>query len=75
MAHESSAAVQSLEQLDRASLLHPFTRADDFAAGRVPGQRIVQSASGIRVTDAHGRSVIDGMSGMYCVNVGYGRQQ
>jgi L-2,4-diaminobutyrate transaminase len=75
MAHESSAAVQSLEQLDRASLLHPFTRADDFAAGRVPGQRIVESASGIRVTDAHGRSVIDGMSGMYCVNVGYGRQQ
>jgi adenosylmethionine-8-amino-7-oxononanoate aminotransferase len=55
-------------------LLHPFTRADDFAAGRVPGQRIVQSASGIRVTDAHGRSVIDGMSGMYCVNVGYGRK-
>lgn len=75
MANESIAAVQSLEQLDRASLLHPFTRADDFAAGRVLGQRIVQSASGIRVTDAHGRSVIDGMSGMYCVNVGYGRQQ
>ncbi|MFN5699790.1 MAG: aminotransferase class III-fold pyridoxal phosphate-dependent enzyme, partial [Betaproteobacteria bacterium] len=64
-----------LEQLDRDSLLHPFTRADDFAAGKVPGQRIVERASGIRVMDAHGRSVIDGMSGMYCVNVGYGRQQ
>lgn len=65
----------NLEQLDRDSLLHPFTRADDFAAGKVPGQRIVERASGIRVMDAHGRSVIDGMSGMYCVNVGYGRQQ
>lgn len=74
MTDDRHSAVQSLEQLDRDSLLHPFTRADDFAAGRVPGQRIVQSASGIRVTDARGRSVIDGMSGMYCVNVGYGRQ-
>lgn len=64
----------TLEQIDRDTLLHPFTRADDFAAGRVPGQRIVQSAAGIRVTDSHGRSVIDGMSGMYCVNVGYGRK-
>ena len=74
MVNDSHPITSSLEQRDRDSLLHPFTRADDFAAGRVPGQRIVQSASGIRVTDAHGRSVIDGMSGMYCVNVGYGRQ-
>ena len=74
MVNDSHPVTPSLEQRDRDSLLHPFTRADDFAAGRVPGQRIVQSASGIRVTDAHGRSVIDGMSGMYCVNVGYGRQ-
>ena len=74
MVNESHPITSSLEQRDRDSLLHPFTRADDFAAGRVPGQRIVQSASGIRVTDAHGRSVIDGMSGMYCVNVGYGRK-
>ncbi len=67
------ASPPSLEQTDRDTLLHPFTRADDFAAGRVPGQRIVNSGAGIRVTDSHGRSVIDGMSGMYCVNVGYGR--
>jgi L-2,4-diaminobutyrate transaminase len=75
MADASLEAARSLEQLDRDTLLHPFTRADDFAAGKVPGQRIVQRACGIRVTDAHGRTVIDGMSGMYCVNVGYGRQQ
>lgn len=64
----------SMEQIDRDSLIHPFTRADDFAAGRIPGQRIVTSGAGIRVTDSNGRAVIDGMSGMYCVNVGYGRE-
>ena len=74
MAHGQVAAERTLEQLDRDTLLHPFTRADDFAAGRTPGQRIVERAAGIHVTDSHGRSVIDGMSGMYCVNVGYGRQ-
>lgn len=74
MPHGQAVADRTLAQLDRDTLLHPFTRADDFAAGRVPGQRIVERATGIHVTDASGRSVIDGMSGMYCVNVGYGRQ-
>ncbi len=71
---DTPGGLAQLEQIDRDTLLHPFTRADDFAAGRVPGQRIVSSAAGIRVTDARGREVLDGMSGMYCVNVGYGRQ-
>lgn len=71
---QTSATPLNLEQIDRDTLLHPFTRADDFAAGRVPGQRIVNRGDGIRVTDSHGRSVIDGMSGMYCVNIGYGRE-
>jgi L-2,4-diaminobutyrate transaminase len=65
----------SLEDRDRRSLLHPFTRVDDYAAGRGNAPFIVSSAHGIMVADEHGREVIDGFSGMYCVNVGYGQDR
>jgi L-2,4-diaminobutyrate transaminase len=58
---------------DRRSVLHPLTMAADYADGQVPS-RIVASGNGIRVVDADGRSVIDGFSGLYCVNVGYCRE-
>lgn len=61
-------------ELDRRSLLHPLTHVARYAAGAAP-QRIIEGASGVRVTDATGRAVIDGFSGLYCVNVGYGREE
>jgi L-2,4-diaminobutyrate transaminase len=64
----------SPEALDRQSLLHPLTHVANYAAGNSP-HRIVQAASGVRVTDSRGREVIDGFSGLYCVNVGYGREE
>ena len=62
----------SAEELDRQSLLHPLTMVGDYAAGK-GAHRIIASGDGVRVTDSRGRSVIDGFSGLYCVNVGYGR--
>jgi L-2,4-diaminobutyrate transaminase len=64
----------SAEAIDRQSLLHPLTHVANYAAGKSP-HRIVESGSGVRVTDSRGRSVIDGFSGLYCVNVGYGRDE
>ena len=64
----------SPEALDRRTLLHPLTHVANYAAGNSP-HRIVEAGSGVRVTDSRGRSVIDGFSGLYCVNVGYGRQE
>ncbi len=64
----------SAEALDRQTLLHPLTHVANYAAGRSP-HRIVESGQGVRVTDSRGRSVIDGFSGLYCVNVGYGRDE
>jgi L-2,4-diaminobutyrate transaminase len=34
---------------------------------------MIVAGSGARVQDIHGRSYIDGMAGLWCVNVGYGR--
>jgi L-2,4-diaminobutyrate transaminase len=61
------------EELDRRTLLHPLTNVHDYAAGPVPSQRVVAQGDGVRITDHHGKTVIDGFSGLYCVNVGYGR--
>lgn len=36
---------------------------------------VVTKASGARITDSEGKRYLDGMSGLWCVNVGYGREE
>ncbi len=62
-----------LTAMDRASVLHPFTPARGFADGSVVS-RIVESGAGCRIHDRSGRTLLDGFAGLYCVNVGYGRE-
>ena len=64
-----------IAELDRRTVLHPFTQLKDFATGKLGDPTIVETGSGIRITDAHGRSFIDGFAGLYCVNIGYGRTE
>lgn len=71
---ETIPAHLSLEELDRQTLLHPLTHVSRYASGNSP-QRVVERGERVRVIDSHGRSVIDGFSGLYCVNVGYGREE
>ncbi|MBP5858717.1 aminotransferase class III-fold pyridoxal phosphate-dependent enzyme [Marivibrio halodurans] len=63
----------SLEEMDRQSVLHPFTQLKQFASGELGGPRIVEGGEGIRIRDTKGNELIDGFAGLYCVNVGYGR--
>ena len=56
---------------DAAHFLHPFT---DFAALARSGSRIVVRGEGIHVWDSDGRKLLDAMSGLWCVNVGYGQR-
>ncbi|MCP3731049.1 aminotransferase [Sphingomonas sp. MG17] len=65
----------SLEAADRASILHPFTPLRAFAAGEMGPPRIIAGGSGIRIRDKRGVELIDAFSGLYCVNVGYGRTE
>jgi putrescine aminotransferase len=60
----------ALQQLDAAHHLHPFT---DHAALAGRGARVMVRGDGIYLWDSDGHQVIDGMSGLWCVNVGYGR--
>ncbi|HET8729211.1 MAG TPA: aminotransferase [Alphaproteobacteria bacterium] len=65
----------SLEEIDRQTVLHPFTNLKDYAAGKAGDPRIVTGGKGIRIHDQKGRDLIDGFAGLYCVNIGYGRTE
>ena len=62
----------SLRELDQQHHLHPFTNHGDM---RATGTQIVASAKGCRVTEESGRVLLDGLAGLWCVNVGYGRRE
>lgn len=56
---------------DSAHFLHPFT---DHRALAARGSRIIRKGSGIYLWDSEGKRLLDAMSGLWCVNVGYGQQ-
>lgn len=67
--------VTTIAELDRSSVLHPFTQLKEFASGKSGDPTIVTGGKGIRIQDAQGHSYIDGFAGLYCVNIGYGRTE
>ncbi|MTJ81032.1 MAG: aspartate aminotransferase family protein [Telmatospirillum sp.] len=60
------------QQLDRHHHWHPFT---DTAALNAKGARVITRASGVYLWDTDGNRILDGMSGLWCVNLGYGRTE
>lgn len=62
----------ALQQLDNAHYLHPFT---DYRELHAEGARIQAHGEGIYVYDTDGKRIIDGLAGLCCVNVGYGRRE
>ncbi|MBK9236677.1 MAG: aspartate aminotransferase family protein [Rhodoferax sp.] len=61
-----------IQTLDSAHFLHPFTDFKDLSA---KGARVMTRGEGIYVWDSEGVKVLDAMSGLWCVNVGYGRRE
>jgi len=59
------------QQADARHFLHPFT---DFAALAKKGSRIITRGEGIYLWDSEDNKILDAMSGLWCVNVGYGQQ-
>lgn len=58
---------------DIAHHFHPFTDHKAFHAEG--GPRVMTQADGIWIWDGKGQKLLDGMSGLWCVNVGYGRKE
>ncbi len=59
-----------LQALDAAHHMHPFTTNNELSA---KGARIITRADGVYLTDSEGNHILDGMAGLWCVNIGYGR--
>ncbi len=60
------------QALDCDHYLHPFTYHKDL---REKKSRIITRADGAYIYDADDNEILDGMSGLWCVNVGYGREE
>ena len=65
-------STREYQQMDRAHFLHPFT---DFKALGEKGTRIITRADNVYIWDNDGNQILDGMAGLWCVNVGYGRRE
>ncbi|MBL8331951.1 MAG: aspartate aminotransferase family protein [Rubrivivax sp.] len=64
-------STQEWQAADAAHFLHPFT---DHQALARKGARIITRADNIYLWDSEGHKILDAMSGLWCVNVGYGQK-
>ncbi|MFZ1680510.1 MAG: aminotransferase [Rhizobiaceae bacterium] len=65
-------SLDQLRAIDARHHLHPFT---DHKELRETGTRIITHGKGPFIYDATGLEILDGMAGLWCVNVGYGREE
>ena len=52
--------------------LAPFS---DFKQLKEKGPRIITNAKGVYLWDSEGNKILDGMAGLWCVAIGYGRDE
>lgn len=61
-----------LRAKDMKHHIHPFT---DFATFKEEGSLVMAESEGAYVYDAKGNKYLDGIAGLWCVNIGYGREE
>ena len=63
---------EDLRRKDRDHNIHPWT---DFASFKEEGSEVMAEAEGVYVYNAEGERYMDGIGGLWCVNIGYGRDE
>lgn len=69
---QSPVSPVSSEERDRRYVFHPFTQLDRHPTSDAP---VIVEGSGVTLRASDGRVYLDAMAGLWCVNVGYGRQE
>jgi adenosylmethionine-8-amino-7-oxononanoate aminotransferase len=69
---KNAPSAEELNQWDRTHQLHPWMAMDDW---RGYDNMLMETARGIHLWDAAGKRYIDGPGGMWCTQIGYGRQE
>ena len=59
-------------QQDKDHYMHPWT---DYSTFKEEGSLIVTESSNVHITDGDGNRYLDGIGGLWCVNIGYGREE
>ena len=67
----SDSSTRDWQIKDHRHYLHPFTDHHDLGER---GARIIERAEGVYIYDSDGNQILDGMAGLWNVNLGYGRQ-
>ena len=60
-------------RLDAAHHIHPFTDPRALAAGG--DSRVITRGDGVYLWDSDGNRLLDGLAGLWCVALGYGRRE
>ena len=65
-----------IAELRRLDVAHHLPAQQDYQLIEdLGGSRIVTNADGCYIVDGDGNRILDGMAGLWCVNVGYGRDE
>lgn len=68
----TKADANSVWAKDRDHVLHPYS---DFSTFKAEGSQVIEVAKGMYVTDSEGKRLLDGIAGLWCVNIGHGREE
>jgi 4-aminobutyrate--pyruvate transaminase len=69
---DHSSLSNSIEARDSNSVIHPLTNLKTHLEKKA---LVIQEGDGVWVTDVHGNKYIEGMSGLWCVSLGYGQER
>lgn len=68
----TKADANSVWAKDKDHVLHPYS---DFSTFKTEGSQVIETAKGMYVTDSAGKRLLDGIAGLWCVNIGHGREE
>ena len=63
---------EDLWRKDRDHYIHPWT---DFSTFKEEGSMVITESEGCYVFDSDGNKYLDGIGGLWCVNIGYGSDE
>ena len=70
--NQNSGNENTVWDMDRQHFIHPYS---DFSTFKQEGSHVVCEAEGVFVKDTQGRRFLDAIGGLWCVNIGHGREE
>lgn len=69
---KSTNITEEINTKDRRHTIHPWA---DLATAATKGDLVITKGDGYHVLDSDGNRYLDGIAGMWCVNIGYGNRE